>query len=66
MSSSSENPARRSRLTAGLIMLLWLLASIGVLLLFRGMPARFRVYFAILSLLGLIWGLGAIRARWAK
>lgn len=66
MSAPNENPTRRARLLAGLIMLAWLLASLGVLLLFRGVPARFRVYFAILTLLGLIWSIGVLRARFAK
>ena len=66
MNDPKENQARRSRFAAALVMLAWLLASLAVLLLFRGMPARFRAYFVILTLLGLIWGIGAIRARWAK
>jgi hypothetical protein len=56
----------RSRLIAALVMLAWLVASLVVLLVFRGMPARFRAYFVIVSLLALIWGIGALRARFAK
>lgn len=65
----SPEPAasnRRSRFGAALIMLGWLLASVVVLLLFRGVPARFRVYFAIFTLLGLIWAIGALRARFSR
>jgi len=47
-------------------MLAWLLASLAALLLFRGVPARFRVYFVVLTLLGLIWSIGVLRARFAK
>lgn len=66
MSPASKNPQRRARLTAGLVMLAWLLASLAALLLFRGVPARFRVYFVVLTLLGLIWSIGVLRARFAK
>lgn len=56
----------QTRLLAALVMLAWLVACLVVLLVFRGVPARFRAYFVILSLAGLIWGLGALRARAAK
>ncbi|MBI2510880.1 MAG: hypothetical protein HYV96_02775 [Opitutae bacterium] len=56
----------RPRLLAALVMLVWLVACLVVLLVFRGVPARFRAYFVILSLAGLIWGIGALRARLAK
>lgn len=56
----------QTRLLAALVMLAWIVACIVVLVLFRGVPARFRAYFVICSLLGLIWGIGALRTRWAK
>lgn len=66
MSSEPATSTRRSRIGAALIMLGWLLASVVVLVVFRGVPARFRVYFAIVTLLGLIWSIGVLRARFAK
>jgi len=66
MSAGDSDPARRSRFAAALVMLAWLLACLVVLLVFRGVPARFRAYFVILSLAGLIWAIGALRARVAK
>lgn len=47
-------------------MLAWLLACLVVLLVFRDVPARFRAYFVVVSLAGLIWGIGALKARLAK
>lgn len=63
---TSNRMRMHPRLLAGLVMLVWLVASIVVLLVFRGVPARLRVYFAVLSLLGLVWGIGVLRARFAK
>lgn len=59
-------PPMQTRLLAALVMVAWIVASIVVLVVFRGVPARFRAYFVILSLVGLIWGIGALRARFAK
>lgn len=66
MSADSANSSRRSRFAAAFVMLAWLLACLVVLLVFRGVSARFRAYFVILSLAGLIWGIGSLRARFAK
>lgn len=63
MSAQGDNPERRARFYAALVMLGWLAASLVVLLVFRGVPARLRAYFVVLSLLGLIWGIGALRSR---
>lgn len=64
--STGPEQFRRSRFGAGLIMLAWLVVSLAALLLFRGVPGRFRVYFVLLTLAGLIWGISRLRARYAK
>lgn len=66
MSNGTDNSARRSRFAAAAVMLAWLVACVVVLVVFRGTPPRFRVYFAIFTLLGLIWSIGALRARFSR
>jgi len=66
VSADSAASSRRSRFAAALVMLAWLVACVVVLVVFRGTPPRFRAYFAIFTLLGLIWSIGALRARLAK
>jgi hypothetical protein len=66
LSARHTGPSRRSRLAAALIMVAWLVASLGLLLLFRGVPMRLRVLFVFLSLAGIVAGIALLRARFAK
>lgn len=47
-------------------MVAWLVASLGLLLLFRGVPIRLRVLLVFLGLAGLVAGIAVLRARFEK
>ncbi len=66
MSARHTGPSRRSRFAAALIMVAWLVASLGLLLLFRGVPIRLRVLLVFLGLAGLVAGIAVLRARFEK